>query len=41
MRPNMIAKHYLKGWLLIDVVSCLPISYITQIVQVSHTHLQL
>lgn len=32
-RPKQIARSYLKTWLIIDVVSCLPISYITQILQ--------
>eukprot|EP01043_Picozoa_sp_COSAG02_P022046 COSAG02_NODE_1134_length_14376_cov_382.343700_2_plen_705_part_00 len=27
--PREIAKRYAKGWLAIDVVSCLPISYVT------------
>lgn len=31
--PREIAVHYAKGWMLIDVISCLPISYITLIIQ--------
>jgi hypothetical protein len=31
MRPKKIARAYARGWLSIDVVSCLPIPYITQI----------
>lgn len=27
-RPAKIAKHYMKGWFLIDLVSCLPVGYI-------------
>jgi hypothetical protein len=36
LRPGAIAKSYLKGWLAIDVISCLPVSYITQAYQASH-----
>jgi hypothetical protein len=32
-----IAMHYAKGWLLLDVVSCLPISYVTAIMQATST----
>jgi hypothetical protein len=32
-----IAMHYAKGWLLLDVVSCLPISYGTAIMQATST----
>ena len=28
MRPKQIARNYLQGWFSIDLVSCLPISYI-------------
>ncbi len=35
--PRQIAKHYAKGWLAIDVVSCLPISYVTLIIEASTT----
>ena len=27
-RPGKMARHYLKGWFLIDLLSCLPIGYI-------------
>ena len=30
-RGGKIAMIYLKGWLVIDIASCLPISYITQV----------
>ena len=33
MRPKRIARNYLKSWLPIDVVSCLPIPYIMQILK--------
>ena len=37
MRPSKIARQYAKGWLPIDIVSCLPTSYITQIVTAMQT----
>jgi hypothetical protein len=27
-RPKKMAEHYLKGWCLIDVASCLPVGYV-------------
>jgi hypothetical protein len=30
-RGGQITMNYLKGWLVIDIASCLPISYITQV----------
>ena len=27
--PSKVAKRYLKGWFLIDFVSCLPVNYVT------------
>ena len=33
MRTQMIRKKYCQGWLIVDLVSCLPISYITAIAQ--------
>jgi CRP-like cAMP-binding protein len=29
-RPRKIAKHYLQGWFLPDILSCLPIQYIAE-----------
>lgn len=34
-RPAMIKANYLKTWCAIDVVACLPVSYIQQIAEVS------
>jgi hypothetical protein len=31
MVPRHIARRYLRGWFALDVVACLPVSYITQI----------
>ena len=28
VEPKEIAKYYLKGWFLIDIISCMPISYV-------------
>jgi hypothetical protein len=33
MDPSQIARNYLTGWLTIDIVSCLPITYIMQLVE--------
>ena len=27
-RPKIIAMHYLKGWFVVDIISCLPFSYV-------------
>jgi CRP-like cAMP-binding protein len=35
LRPWMIARHYLTTWLAVDIVSCLPIGYVTQIIEVT------
>ena len=37
MRPKRIARHYAKGWLLVDVFSCLPTSYITQVIEATRS----
>jgi hypothetical protein len=37
LRPSKIARQYAKGWLPIDIVSCLPTSYITQIATAMQT----
>ena len=29
-RPGLIARHYLRTWFTIDIVSCLPVSYVAQ-----------
>lgn len=33
MRPRLIARQYSRRWLVVDVVSCLPIAYVTQIME--------
>ena len=37
MRPKVIARKYVKTWLLIDVVSCLPTAYVTQIIDATRS----
>ena len=34
-KPVSIFKRYLKGWLVVDIVSCLPITYVTALVNAS------
>eukprot|EP01043_Picozoa_sp_COSAG02_P010774 COSAG02_NODE_386_length_23297_cov_32.396457_6_plen_1111_part_00 len=34
-RPWEIAKHYAKGWFVIDIVSCLPVQYVQYIMEAS------
>lgn len=33
--PTKIARNYAKGWLAIDVVACLPISYVEMVIEAS------
>jgi hypothetical protein len=37
MRPKRIARKYVKNWLCVDVVSCLPTAYVTQIIDATQS----
>eukprot|EP01052_Picozoa_sp_SAG31_P003884 SAG31_NODE_154_length_22184_cov_25.917142_6_plen_624_part_00 len=37
-RPLKIAHRYIKGWFFIDLFSCLPISYVTYLLENNTTH---
>ena len=32
VKPSQVAKQYTKGWFAIDVLSCLPVGYVSQII---------
>ena len=32
VKPSLIAKQYTKGWFCIDIVSCLPVGYVSQFI---------